>query len=227
MMDTVTGASPAEEELAEAVRHYNFWREVARAAGQTSPDEPDWQDGRLYFRSDYSAKLKKWPDWVESGDWAAWIIAPNTADYACVLKSRAPERSAERIERVEMMFSRNADAGKAVVLKMGDGIRSALQLKTVFVEWRDRGLSSHIQVEPADRPAVDFLKRATPTLKLGYAEQYLKRYTRKDGPDAYGYAMPSEEPRMQVLALSFEELTSALLEGMPGSVTANLDTRPH
>lgn len=226
-MDIHADAQPEEDEFSEAVRHYNFWREVARAAGQKSPDGPDWQDGRLYFRSDYSEKSKKWPDWAELGDWGAWVIAPQTEGYVCVLSSRVPERSAERVESIEVMFSRNVDAGKAIVMKMGDGIRSDLRLKTLFVEWRDRGLSSQIQVDPADQPAVNFLKRETPGLKQGFAEQYLKRYTLKDDPGTYGYAMPSKEPRMQVLALSFEALTAALLEGMPESVTSKVPTWRH
>lgn len=66
----------------EVISNYNVWRTVANMAGSGGPyDEPDWQDGRLYFRSDYSEKVKKWPEWAESGYWGAWIISPAQDEY--------------------------------------------------------------------------------------------------------------------------------------------------
>jgi hypothetical protein len=222
MSDMQPGGPPPEDESAEVVRYYNFWRTVARAAGQGSRDEPDWKDGRLYFRSDYSEKLEKWPEWDQLGDWGAWIIAPRSEGYVCVLSSVRHERSAERSEDIEVMFSRIADAGKYIILRIGDSVRSDLRLKTLFVKWDDRDLDSRIQAEPADQRTIEFLSKETPTLKDGFAEKYLTRYTFKDDPSSYGFALPSEQPRMEVLALSFEELTTALLDGMPESITSKL-----
>jgi hypothetical protein len=59
-------------------------------------------------------------------------------------------------------------------------------------------------------------------MKEGFAEKHLKSYTLEDDPSSYGFALRAEQPRMEVLALSFEELTAALLEGMPESITSQV-----
>lgn len=212
----------AEDQFSEVVDHYNFWRRIANDAGGGAYDEPDEQGGRLYFRSDYSEKLKAWPEWAELGDWGAWVIAPTREGYFSVLSSLKHERESQRDEDVKVLFSKFSDAGKYITMRIGDGVRVDLRLKTQFVIWDDRGLDSRILIEPADRDAIDFLNRECPTLKEGFAEQYLKRYTFEGDPSSYGFAFPEDQPRMQVLALSFKELTAALLEGMPESITSQI-----
>jgi hypothetical protein len=218
------GGPVAENEAAEVIRYYDLWRRIANFIGNGPYDEADWDDGRLYFRSDYSEKLKQWPKWAELGDWAAWIIAPNPKGYICVLNSLKHEREAERTERIEVMFSRFSDAGKYIISRMGDSIRSRsdIRLRTLFVNWEARGLDPRIRVEPASREVIDFLTTERPTLETDYAEKYLKRYALGGDPDSYGFALDYEQPRMEVLALSFEELTAALLDGMPESITSQI-----
>ncbi|WP_231122656.1 hypothetical protein [Mycobacterium colombiense] len=210
--------------VAEVIRFYNLWRRIANFVGNGPYDEAEWVDDRLYFRSDYSGKLKKWPEWAEFGDWAAWIIAPKSEGYICVLHSLKHEREAERNERIEVMFSRFSDAGKYVISRLGDGIRSHrdIRLKSLFLNWEARGLDSQIRVESADLKTIDFLTTERPTMARDYAEQHLRRYTLEYDPDSYGFALDYEQPRMEVLALSFDELTSALLEGMPDSITSQV-----
>ncbi|MBW0014979.1 MAG: two-component response regulator-like APRR9 [Mycobacterium sp.] len=72
---------------------------------------------------------------------------------------------------------------------------------------------------------MDFLVTKRPILDRDYAEQHLRRYTLEDNPGAYGIALDYEQPMMQVLALSFEELTAALLEGLPESITSQVPLR--
>jgi hypothetical protein len=223
------GGPVAGTEPAEVIRYYDLWRRIANFIGNGPYDEADWEDDRLYFRSDYSEKLKEWPKWAEFGDWAAWIVAPNPKGYICVLNSLKHEREAERTERIEVMFSRFSDAGKYVILRMGDSIRSRsdIRLKTLFVNWEARGLDSRIRVEPTGREVIDFLTTERPTLEKDYAEKHLKRYALDDDPGSYGFALDSEQPRMGVLALSFEELTAALLDGMPESITSKVALWSH
>jgi hypothetical protein len=218
-----SGAGTADE-AAEVIRHYELWRKIANSIGDGPYDEAEWVEDRLYFRSDYSEKLERWPEWADSGDWAAWIIAPKPEGYICVLRSLKHEREAERDERVEVMFSRFADAGKYIIARIGNSIRSSrdIRLKSLFIDWEERGLDSRIRVEAAGQETIDFLAVQRPTLDRDYAEQHLRRYTLEVSPGSYGFALDYEQPMMQVLALSFEELTAELLEGLPESITSQV-----
>jgi hypothetical protein len=159
---------------------------------------------------------------TQFGDWAAWIIAPTREGYFCVLHSLRHERDAQRTERVEVMFSNASDAGKYIILQIGDSIRCDLRLQTLFIKWDDRELNPRIQIKPADRETIDFLTRERPSLERDYAEKHLKNYTLVDDPSSYGFALPADQTNMEVLALSFEELTAALLDGMPESITSQV-----
>ncbi|OBA61789.1 hypothetical protein A5647_09895 [Mycobacterium sp. 1100029.7] len=138
------------------------------------------------------------------------------------MRSLLHERDAFRTETIEVMFSRVSDAGKYIISAIGDSVRSSVRLETLFVKWHDRGLDPRIQIEPASEEAVEFLNRECPTLKVGFAARHLKRYTFEESPQHYGFALPAEQPRMEVLALSFEELTAALLDGMPDHITSKI-----
>jgi hypothetical protein len=211
----------SEPRSTEIIRYYDLWRKIANIAGG-SYDEADWQDGRLYFRSDYSEKLKEWPQWAHLGDWGAWIIAPTHEGYICVLSSLKHERETQRSENIRVMSSHFTDAGKYIIMRIGDSARVNLRLKSLFIKWEAHGLDSRIQVQPASQEAIDFLNRESPTLEKGFAEKHLKSYTLEDDPSSYGFALPSEHVKMEVLALSFEELTEALLDGMPESITSEV-----
>lgn len=222
-MQIGSGAGTADD-ATEVIQYYELWRKIANSIGDTPYDEAEWVEDRLYFRFDYSEKLRQWPEWAEFGDWGAWIISPKPNGYICVLHSVKHERQAERDERIEAMFSRFTDAGKYVIARIGNGIRSSrnMRLKSVFLDWEARGLDSRIQVEAAGPEAIDFLATDRPTLDRDYAEQHLRRYTLEDNPGSYGFALDYQQPMMQVLALSFEELTAELLQGLPESITSQV-----
>jgi hypothetical protein len=221
-VDLDGGGADADSESTEVIRYYDLWSKIANFAGKGPYDAADWKDGSLYFRSDYSEKHKKWPEWAENGYWGAWIITSAPEGYFCVVRSLLHERAALRSEDIEVMFSRFSDAGKFVISQIGDSVRSSLQLRTLFIKWDDRGLDPRIRIEPASKDTVDFLNRECPTLKEGFAEQHLKRYTFEEAPSSHGFALPAQQPRMEVLTLSFEELTAALLDGMPESITSKV-----
>lgn len=203
------------------VRRYNSWRRIAASTGAEHADEPDWESGRLYFRSDYLAKARDEPQWREHGDWGAWIVDPTSDGEYCVLRSLVPERSNNRQETVAVVFSRLADAGKYIIAQLGDSIRSRLGLPTLAVHWDDSGLDSRIDAAPADPGTIDNLVRADPSTNRQAAEQHLTIYRVRDDPSAYAIAFPGD-PYIRVLATSFAELRRALLDGMPESITAHI-----
>lgn len=223
-MEKEAGGPVAQDELEAVIRYYDLWRRIADLVGDGSYDPADWKDDHLYLRSDYSEKSEQWPEWAVYGEWAAWIIAPNRGGYVGVLSSLKHERQAERTQRIEVMFSRFLDAGKYVILQIGDSIRSRreIRLKTLIVKWEERGLDKRIRVEQARPEAINFFTSERPTLDKDYAKNHLKAYTLDYDPGSYGYALDSEHPTMEVLALSFEELTDALLDGMPDSITSQV-----
>lgn len=226
-MDVHADGPAVDDGFADVIRYYDLWRKIAAVAGHGSYDEASWEEGRLYFRSDYSEKLKKWPEWAELGDWGAWIIAPTREGYFCVLRSLLHERAAHRSETIEVMFSHSTDAGKYIILQMGDSIRSDLRLQTLFIKWDDRGLDPRILIKPASREAIDYLNKERPSRIEGFIEKHLKSYTLEDDPSSYGFALPAEQANMEILALSFEELTAALLDGMPENITSKVPPWRH
>lgn len=220
MNDGRLGAHDLE---AEVIVNYNMWRTVANMAGSGGPyDEPDWQDGRLHFRSDYSEKVEKWPAWAKSGYWGAWIIAPAQDKYFCVVQSLLHERAAQRSEDIQAVFSRFADAGKYIILQIGDSLRYRLGLETLSVKWEARGLNPRIQVAPPKQDAVEFVLHESPELKREYAEKHLNTFVLHEDSDFYAFALPGEQINMEVLALSFDDLNAALVEDMPDSVSSQV-----
>ncbi|MCV7095004.1 two-component response regulator-like APRR9 [Mycobacterium kubicae] len=69
---------------------------------------------------------------------------------------------------------------------------------------------------------LDYFLKIRPRTSREIASRHLKQYTLSDDPNRYGIALPSEEKYMQVLALSYEQLNSALLDGMPESITSKV-----
>ncbi|BBY04146.1 hypothetical protein [Mycobacterium seoulense] len=219
-MNMQFGGTAASEGFAELASYYDLWRRLANSEGRGPYEEPDWHEGSLYLRSDYWDKIREWPQWAEFGDWSAWVIAPMRGGCFRVLRSLKHERAAQRSEEISAIFSRFVDAGKYVILRMGDSLRSGLRLNTLFIQWDDRGLNQQLEVGLAGPDVIDLLCTEMPTLDKESVGRYLKRYTLKGDPDSFAYTFPSEEPRMEILALSFEELTAALLDGMPKSITS-------
>jgi hypothetical protein len=210
------------DQFAEIVRYYDLWRQIASLVGEQSYDEADWENGRLYFRSDYMNQMKQWPEAKQFGDWAAWIIEPTPDGYYNVLRSLKHEREKERSDEIEVVFSQITDAGKYIILQIGDARRLDLKLETLFMKWDAAELDPRIQIAPAGQKAVDYLLKRSPGLRREFAEQHLQQYTLRDDASSFGLALPSRQTDMQVLALSYDELNALLLDGMPESITARV-----
>jgi hypothetical protein len=214
--------------FAEIVRYYDLWRKIADALGGEPYDEAEWEDGRLYFRSDYADKLREWPKWKEFGDWGAYIIAPTSEGYYNVIRSLRHERAYERSEKVEVVFSKIADAGKYIIAHIGGSLsvhlmlKRRIKLKTLATRWSETGLDPRIQVTPASERVLDYLIKVRPDTDRVFAKMHLKQYTLRDDPSAYGIAFPAEETYMQVLAMSFQELHEALLHVIPDSIKSEV-----
>jgi len=197
----------------DIVVYYDFWRRIVGLTRNVTYDPAQWEDGRVYFRSDYLE---------EHGDWAAWVIDPTHDGLYNVLSSRVPERSNDRHEHVEATFSRLDDAGKYIISQIGNSARMGVRLASLAIQWDDSGLDPRIDVARADSAAIDYLLRVQPSTVRNVAEQQLQVYRLREDPGIYAFAFPSKEAYMHVLALSFEELHLSLLDGIPDSITGRL-----
>lgn len=204
----------------EVIRNYEYWRRIATETGKNSYDEPDWANGRLYFRSNYLREVQRWPDWDQFGEWAAWIIEPTPGGCYNVLRSLKHEREKERSDEIEVTFSKVADAGKYITLQIGDERRLALGLETLFLKWEAEGPDPRIRITAAGEHAIEDFMRRTPGISRQFLEQHLRAYILRDDPTSYAIALASQQPDIQVLAYSYAELNAMLLDGMPTDITS-------
>lgn len=144
------------------VHHYDLWRRISKCAGMEPDDEADWENGRLYFRSDSAKQMKEWPTAKEYGDWAAWIIEPTQAGQYIVIRSLMRERASQRSERIEAIFSQGLDPGKYIVAHIGDSLRCALKLESLLKRWDASGPDPRIQVGPAEQRVIDYVLQIRP-----------------------------------------------------------------
>lgn len=220
----INSASRFAEGSAEIVAYYNLWREITRLAGQPAYDEAEWADNRLYFRIDYADKAREWPLWKQLGDWAAWIIEPTARGYYKVIHSLWHERAPERSESVVAIFSLLADAGKYVILRVGDAARLYLRLEALPIKWRADGLDPRIRIATPAEEAIDYVTTIRPGTRKSFAMQHLKQYSLDDQPTQFAFTFPSEELSMQVLTLSYAQLNALLITGIPDSIMSKISS---
>jgi hypothetical protein len=101
-------------------------------------------------------------------------------------------------------------------------LKHRIKLKTLPARWSGTGLDPRIEVQPAGERVLDYIIRVRPDTDRDFAEKHLKQYRLRDDPSCYGFAFPAEEPYMQVLALSFEELHEALLNTIPEHIKSKV-----
>jgi hypothetical protein len=114
-------------EYEELIGRYNKWRDAYIRADKPAPNEPDWEDGRLYFRIGYP-----YPDW------RAFIVEEMGSGYKVI--SASTERSADVTEGWKADFSRLEDAGKYVLATIADYLRIECHADPIAVKWRAEGL---------------------------------------------------------------------------------------
>jgi hypothetical protein len=131
--------------------------------------------------------------------WTAYIIEPKDGGY--VVLRASTERRNEPAESHLAFFSRLEDAGKLVIWYVGEGLRMDCWLTPVTRVWQAEGLDPRVQ-------------------KVQVSDQ-IARYSLKTDPGAYFEAYSGGiKPENHLLPLSYDELDSVLLEGMPESVTS-------
>ncbi|KAA1244119.1 hypothetical protein F0Q45_25115 [Mycobacterium simiae] len=121
-----------EKDIAELIRRYNEWRRIYYYAGQAEPNEPDWQNDRLYFSDGYP-----YPDW------SAYILERDPEGQYHVLHASTERRNIP-LETSRAVFSRIQDAGKYIVYEIADLLRVSLGLDSLEKKWRDAGLDPEV-----------------------------------------------------------------------------------
>lgn len=202
------------------VERLNAWRSRQQMLGSEAYDEPDWENGRLYFRSGYIAGLGKWTHWTDEGDWSAYIIEPTVQGYTNVLHSLKGERDVHRHERVLAAFKRPEDAGKFVIARVGNTVRVTRGLDSIFVRWKRQGIDARMRESDATPDQLQYMRDRCAGIRPGLLEQHLRRFFLAERPDVYALPLPSEIPLMNVLALAFDDLDAILTVGMPHDVAS-------
>jgi hypothetical protein len=136
------------------VTRYNKWRRIYRYAGKASfaPDEPDFDDGRLYFRRGYPLP-----------DWTAYIIEP-TADNEFRVLRASTERRNTPAEAEEAVFSRIQDAGKYLLYKAATPLRTESHLESITQKWRAEGLDRRVEKNPISDDRAKYSLRSDPSI---------------------------------------------------------------
>lgn len=200
----------------EVLRRFERWRTIAALLGQKPYDEPDFENGRLYFRVDYAAQVAQWPPAREQGDWGAYIIELAPTGLYNVIRSLWHERAPERTERIEAVFTQPEDAGKYVLAQIADGLHVGLRLKSQFLKWEEQGLDSVISITPLSGSILQYFIEITPGMTLDNAhEYYFDKYALRGNLEVYAVTSSENRPYMQVLVRSFDELDAELVDGLP------------
>ncbi len=127
------GTDAYARDISELISHYNKWRLIFRYANELEPNEPDWDDGRLYFRKGYPHP-----------DWSAFILEPANEGHYSVFHV-STERRNTPLESVRAIFSRLQDAGKYIIYEVADLLRVSLGLKPLEQKWREVGLDTRVR----------------------------------------------------------------------------------
>lgn len=134
-------------------------------------------------------------------DWTAYILEPKDTGYQ-VLRATT-ERRNEPLEGIVGYFSHLEDAGKYILWEAAVGVRVTLRLPSISQAWRAAGLD--------------------PRVKQTSLDTYVSKYELKDDPSRYFILqVGGVQPENRLLPLTYDELDSVLLEGMPESVTSRL-----
>jgi hypothetical protein len=137
----------------ELLARYNKWRRIYLYTGKASsaPDEPDFEDSRLYFRRGYPLP-----------DWSAYIIEVTAGNEFRVLRA-STERRNTPAEAEEAVFSRLHDAGKFILYKVATTLRSETGLESITQKWRAEGLDARVDKVIISADAAKYSLLSDPT----------------------------------------------------------------
>ncbi|TAM67330.1 hypothetical protein [Mycobacterium sp.] len=138
-----------DPDIAELIARYNAWRRIYGYAGEASPDEAAWEDGRLSFRFGFP-----YPDW-----WA-YILEGTGGDYRVLRAST--ERSEVPVETPKGSFSQVRDAGKFLIYEIAESLRISCRLEPLSWKWDDEGLDPQVDAQIASDRVVKYVLRSNP-----------------------------------------------------------------
>lgn len=142
-----------DRQVIELITRYNMWRRIYGYAGKLrlTPDEPDWENDRLYFRNGYP-----FPDWT------AYVIEATAARDFRVLRV-STERRIRPAESPEALFSRIEDAGKFIIYKMATNLRVDCRMESITQKWRAEGLNTRVDKMIISEDQAKYVLRSDPT----------------------------------------------------------------
>ncbi|AKS35377.1 hypothetical protein AFA91_29610 [Mycolicibacterium goodii] len=213
MMDEKSWPETGNLAISEVIDELNYWRRIQRHLGLIEYDEPDSDGKRLYFRSGYQEGLD-WKHWRQYGEWSAYIIESTNDGCYLVKHSTKGERSADRVERVQAVFTRFDDAGKYIVGRMGNAVRVDLGMESVIVRWEHDGADPRLKIEDPTADQLRFMSDVCAGIKPGTFERHLRRFSLVADPEIYALPVPSQIPMMNVIPLELEDLRLILTKGL-------------
>ncbi|MDI3315988.1 MAG: hypothetical protein QJR12_17485 [Mycobacterium sp.] len=187
------GIDPSDRQVTELIDRYNKWRRVYQYAGKgrLAPDEPDWENGRLYFRRGYP-----YPDWT------AYIIESDTDENFRVLHA-STERRNTPIESLQAVFSRIEDAGKFIIYETVTDLRADCRMQSTTRKWRAQGLDPNVEKVMISDKQAKYILRSDPKV-------YFIAYS--GGIQPYNHILPISYDELDAVLLEDfpENVTSRL-----------------
>lgn len=184
-----------DRDTSELIDRYNKWRTIYGYADELAPNEPDWEDGRLYFRSGYP-----------NPDWSAFIVEA-TEDGLYKVAHASTERREYPVESSRAIFSRFEDAGKYIIYEVADLLRVARQLEPLDRKWRAAGLDPRVdKVIVSEKQAKYELRENRSAFFLAYS----------GGVQPYNHILPLSYEQLDAALLEgFPEITASLGDTEP------------
>ncbi|MEC4765564.1 hypothetical protein VT930_21075 [Mycobacterium sherrisii] len=175
-------------ELIELIDHYEKWRRIYSYAGEAPPDEPDWEDNRLYFRIGYP-----YPDWSA-------LVLEMAPDGLYRVLQVSTERRNEPVESLRGVFSRIEDAGKFIIYKVATSLMIGCNMDPLSWRWDDEGINPEVDIHIQSDAITKYVLREKP-------EAYFIM-TRGDMP--YSHLLPLSYDRLdaELLASFPDSVTS-------------------
>ncbi|WP_293349482.1 hypothetical protein [Mycobacterium sp.] len=191
--------------LTELISRYDAWRSrwTAVTGNESSWGAAELLDGRLWIRDGYP-----YPDWK------AKVIEPCELGY--LVLSATTERSNSPRTAIESVFSNLDDAGKYVIVNLGDMVRRKRNIEPLYRKWQRSGLYSDLTKEPVDEPVVQFIADYN-GVEDDLVRQFIHKYSLRERPDRYAYLTPADEPKSRILVESYDALDEVLTEGLERS----------
>lgn len=138
-----------DPDIAELLARYNSWRRIYHYAGESPPDEADWENDRLFFRFGFPHP-----------DWWAYVLEGVNGEYA--VSRVSTERSAVPFETPKGRFSRIQDAGKFMIYEVAESLRISHRLEPLSWKWDDEGLDPHVDAHIKSDREVKYVLRDNP-----------------------------------------------------------------